>query len=150
MLHKKTHSRNSLFLIEMLFSLLILSIACAACVRIFAAAGINRQTARELNHIQELIISVGEMTEGWDGDIASAEALLPGGSFLDGLGTYYYDEKWNSCDKQEAAYRMEISLNVSQQIKTADLCFFSKSGDILYQTTLSFPYFSGDKEVDSE
>lgn len=148
MQYKKTHSKNSLFLIEMLFSLLILSIACAACIRIFAAAGISRQKARELNDIQELLISAGEMTEGWDGDLASAEALLPGGNFSDGLGTYYYDDKWNICGEQNASYRMELSLSASQQKKTAGLCFFSKSGEVLYQTELSFPYFSGGKEVE--
>ena len=149
MSYKKPNSGNSLFLIEMLFSLLILALACAACIRIFAASEINRQTARELNHIQELVISVGEMTEGWDGEISSVEALFPGGSFSGTTGTYYYNKDWELCDSQDSFYRMELSLNASHQKKTADICIFSNPEKILYQTTFSFPFLLNEKEVDS-
>ena len=50
-----THSKSSLFLIEMILSILILALTCTVCVRIFAAAKTQREEARELNHIQELV-----------------------------------------------------------------------------------------------
>ena len=58
-----THSKSSLFLIEMILSILILALTCTVCVRIFAAAKTQREEARELNHIQELVTSAGETLE---------------------------------------------------------------------------------------
>ena len=55
-----THSKSSLFLMEMILSILILALTCTACIRIFAAAKTQRKEARELNHIQELVTSAGE------------------------------------------------------------------------------------------
>ena len=60
-----THSKSSLFLMEMILSILILALTCTACIRIFAAAKTQRKEARELNHIQELVTSAGETLEGW-------------------------------------------------------------------------------------
>ena len=56
-------SGSSLFLMEMILSILILALACTACIRIFAAAGTDRRKARELNHIQTLTVSAGEILE---------------------------------------------------------------------------------------
>ena len=42
-------SGSNLFLMEMILSILILALACTACIRIFAAAGTDRRKARELN-----------------------------------------------------------------------------------------------------
>ena len=64
-----THSKSSLFLIEMILSILILALTCTVCVRIFAAAKTQREEARELNHIQELVTSAGETLEGWNGQL---------------------------------------------------------------------------------
>lgn len=70
------HSKSSLFLMEMILSVLILSLTCTACVRILAAAKKQRQEARELNHIQELVTSAGETLEGWDGQLSSFSAIF--------------------------------------------------------------------------
>ena len=40
-----THSKSSLFLIEMILSILILALTCTVCVRIFAAAKTQREEA---------------------------------------------------------------------------------------------------------
>lgn len=71
-----SHSRSSLFLMEMILSILILALTCTACVRIFAAAKTQRQKARELNHIQELATCAGEALEGWDGELSSFSQIF--------------------------------------------------------------------------
>ena len=70
------HSKSSLFLMEMILSILILALTCTACVRIFAAAKTQRQEARELNHIQELATCAGETLEGWDGEPSSFSQIF--------------------------------------------------------------------------
>ena len=71
-----SHSRSSLFLMEMILSILILALTCTACVRIFAAAKTQRQEARELNHTQELATCAGEALEGWNGELSSFSQIF--------------------------------------------------------------------------
>ena len=58
------NSGNSLFLMEMILALLFLSLSCAACIQVFAAARSNRLRAQQLNQIQALTTSMGEALEG--------------------------------------------------------------------------------------
>ena len=63
----QSHSKNSLFLMEMIFVLLFLSLSSAACVRIFAAAEENHVQTVENRQIQAHTVSVSEIMEGSDG-----------------------------------------------------------------------------------
>lgn len=160
----QTHSRSSLFLMEMILAVLILALTGTVCVQIFAAARIQRQKARELNHIQELTASVGEVLEGWDGNLSSFVKLLPPSSesvsaadsstentitsdMSDADASaetswkleYFYDNNWNTCEKAFSAYIMTVQLEVSDTEKKADLHFSNSIGDSLYQLSIAFP-----------
>ena len=101
-----THSKSSLFLIEMILSILILALTCTVCVRIFAAAKTQREEARELNHIQELVTSAGETLEGWNGQLSSFISIFGQPSKTSGaLLQYYYDDSWNPCTENSAEYK---------------------------------------------
>lgn len=145
----QTHSRSSLFLMEIILAVLILALTSTACVQIFAASRIQRQKARELNHIQELTTSVGEILEGWDGEFSSFVKLLPpspGPASPEDSSAetsreleYFYDSSWNTCEKASSAYTMAVQLAVSDTEKKADLSFSNVAGDILYQLSIAFP-----------
>lgn len=147
------HSKSSLFLMEMILSVLILSLTCTACVRILAAAKNQRQEARNLNHIQELVTSAGESLEGWDGQLSSFTAIfgIPGdietsNSSQAYLLTYYYDNEWNICENSAVWYTMTIQLAASQNEKSADLNFYDQQGKSLYQLSTSFPFDNAGKD----
>ena len=131
-------SGSSLFLMEMILSILILALACTACIRIFAAAGTDRRKARELNHIQTLTASAGD-------DFLS---LLPGGIAESDKIYYYYDKEWTICSEDEAQYSLSVQLSLSNTKKEAELTFYNASHTILYETVITFP-FSG-KEAGHE
>lgn len=139
-----THSKSSLFLMEMILSILILALTCTACVRIFAAAKTQRQKARELNHIQELTTSAGEALEGWDGQISSFTQIF--GKSDNGedasLLQYHYDSDWKSCTESSAEYTMTIELGTSDTEKTATLNFYDSQQNNLYQLSVAFPFDS--------
>lgn len=159
-----THSKSSLFLMEMILSILILALTCTACVRIFAAAREQRQEARELNHIQELTTSVGETLEGWDGELSSFTQIFgeaDSNSATEAISSdsskrtptdnskilkspylldYYYDTAWDSCDKNSAEYTMTIQLETSQSEKTAELNFYDSQNKNLYHLSITFPF----------
>lgn len=135
-----THSKSSLFLMEMILSLLILALTCTACVRIFAVAKSQRIKARELNHIQELTTSAGEVLEGCDGQVSSFSAIFGDpGNTTDKLLQYYYDNNWNTCTESSAKYTMNIQLNTSETEKTADIAFYDAQQNCLYQLSTAFP-----------
>lgn len=106
-----SHSKNSLFLMEMIFVLLFLSLSSAACIRIFAAAEENHVHTVENRQIQAHTVSVCEIMEGSDGNADSFVKYLPGGISDSSSVNWYYDRSWNICDKQNASYRMFLELS---------------------------------------
>lgn len=143
-----THSKSSLFLMEMLLSLLILSLSASACIRIFVSAWENRREAREWNHIQELTVSLGEITEGWDGKSDSFSLFFPKAVMTDGVLHCYYDDTWKSCSAKDAAYHLQVHPFTQGYLKNAELTFQTADGRALYSSTITFPLLSG-REVDS-
>lgn len=134
-----SHSRSSLFLMEMILSLLILVLCCTACIQVFALSRSERKKAREYNHIQTLVTSVGELTEGWDGNTASFLSALPGGICDQNQIQYFYDQNWNLCEKEKASYYMELTLDTDNSYKKVLLTVFSMPDTSLYQTRIQFP-----------
>lgn len=143
----QTHSKSSLFLMEMILAILILALTGTTCVRIFASARLQRQKARELNHIQELTTSAGEVLEGWDGNISSFTRILPASSLTSDTDQsweleYFYDDEWKDCskDSSQCRYIMLVQLRISGTQKKADLSFSNSNGDSLYQLSMAFPF----------
>ena len=114
-----THSKSSLFLMEMILSILILALTCTACIRIFAAAKTQRKGAREPNHIQELVTSAGETLEGWDGQLSSFTRIFGQPSKTSGgsAANYFYDNNRNTCPENSAVYTMTIQPAASETEK---------------------------------
>lgn len=142
------NSGSSLFLMEMIIALLFLSLSCAACIQIFAAARADRIQAEQLNQIQALTTSVGEALEGSDGSLDELLALLPDGSQKSNVLTWYYDSSWQSCPEKNAAYAMTFTTDDSSSEKTGQLTFRQTSDNReLYKITLSFPVNGSGKET---
>lgn len=137
----QSHSKNSLFLMEMIFVLLFLALSSAACIRIFAAAEKNHVHAVESRQIQAHTVSVCEIMEGTDGSPDSFVQYLSGGISDNSSVTWYYDNSWNICDKQEASYQMILELSPSRYEKAGTLSFYRMDTDhtLLHSTKLRFP-----------
>lgn len=141
------NSGNSLFLMEMILALLFLSLSCAACIQVFAAARSNRLRAQQLNQIQALTTSMGEALEGTDGSNGQILSLLPNGSRKSADLVWYYDATWQNCEDSESAYEMVFTPATSSQEKSGSLTFYRTTDHKeLYQINLSFPAYSEEKE----
>ena len=127
MKESRHNSGTSLYLMEMILDLMILSLSSAACIQIFAAARKNRLQAEQWNQIQALTNSVGEILEGTDGTDEQYLSLLPGSN-------------WQSCSSGEAACEMILETDISSSEKSGELSFRQLSnGSELYRITLRFP-----------
>ena len=141
------NSGNSLFLMEMILALLFLSLSCAACIQVFAAARSNRLRAQQLNQIQALTTSMGEALEGTDGSNGQILSLLPNGSRKSADLVWHYDAAWQNCEDSESAYEMVFTPATSSQEKSGSLTFYRTTDHKeLYQINLSFPAYSEEKE----
>ena len=133
---------------ELILSLLILSVAASACVQVFAAAWQDRRKAREWNHIQELVICASEILEGSDGSPEAFLAHLPGGNAEGHTLTYSYDGDWNLSSPQTAVYQLTAVLEAGEQIKKIGLSFLTvETGEILYQLEVQYPILLNKKEL---
>lgn len=144
-----THSKNSLFLIEMIMVLLFLSLSSVACIRIFAAASQNHAKAVDWRHIQSLTTSVGEILEGTDGTPDSVSEFLSGSTQNSSTLIWYYDENWEICSSEKASHKMTLILSTDAMIKEGTLTFYSvhkKKETEFYQTELAFPTISSDRK----
>ena len=137
----QSHSKNSLFLMEMIFVLLFLALSSAACVRIFAAAAGNHVQAVERRQIQAHTVSVSEIMEGSDGSTDSFIQYLFGGISAASSVSWYYDSDWDICEKQDAFYQMLLELSSSRYEKAGMLFFYRMDADhaLLHSTELRFP-----------
>lgn len=148
MKHLTSHSKTSLFLTEMIISLLVLSLAACVCVQLFAGAKVTRERAREWNHIQELTVTVGEFLEGSDGTAEEFVDIFPEG-IMDGENLlYYYDSNWNFSSEEEHTYCMKVTFRQETRKKAVLLSFFKKE-TLLSEQETCFPVFSTREEANA-
>lgn len=120
-----SRSKSSLFLMEMILSLLFFALACSICVQIGAYSYHARHEARVLNHMQELSVTAAEVLEGWEGTTADYAALLGEMGYLPeikpvqlyqgegnptGIVALYFDRAFNPCPGEEALWELLICL----------------------------------------
>ncbi|MCF0134661.1 MAG: hypothetical protein HUJ72_12410 [Blautia sp.] len=140
----RKHSSNNLFLIELIISILFLSIVSSICVQLFYGGFRNRIDARQKNHAQELLINTGETLEGTDGKAESFAAEFPDRpAETDSLDTehleYYYDNKWNPSGKEHAAYILELNFGTTTWKKVCHFKLYRVDGQLIHQQILTFP-----------
>lgn len=154
-----THSKNSLFLMEMIFVLLFLSLSCTACIRIFATARENHIKSQELRHIQVLTTTIGELMEGSNGNADLYLNSLPGGVQDNDSISWYYDSDWTGCSEKQAVYEMLLNFSSTASLQEGMLNFYrldspasdnSQHNDArtqIYTIRFSFPICTTAKEA---
>lgn len=111
---RSTHSRSSLFLMELILVILFFSIAGAICIQIFAKAHLLSRSASELNRAVALAQSAAAGLEAGDGSLEDLNLQFPDGitgTDTDGnvsQFTVYYDSDWNPCGKASASYSLTV------------------------------------------
>lgn len=141
------HSRAGLFLTEMIFSILVLALTSAVCIQLFASARSNQKEARNWNHIEELIISAGEIMEGTDGNPDQFLNLMPEGELSGNNLLYFYDSQWAPCSETNAVWKLTVSLSHASDYKQAVLAFQNTDGTLVHQQTIRFPRLTSKKEA---
>ena len=130
----KLARRSSLFLLELMISILLFSLASAWCSRLFVTArSINREN-EELSRMQNLAAGYAELflaSEDFEAFLVEegAEKVESNGI----LYHFWYDRDWNICGGEEAAVCLEAVITRDGDFEK---CSFSYgkvgSGELIY------------------
>ena len=111
-------SRSSLFLMEMIVTILFFSLAAAVCVKCFVSAHMMGKETYELNHAIAIATGYAEVMRGTDGDIDSIMEVFP--HAVKGDDSYimiFYDENFEACDSDAAVYAGDVTLTPNGAIQ---------------------------------
>lgn len=122
-MYKKSARRSSLFLLELMISILMFSVASAWCVRLFVTARSIVDETEKQNKAQNLAAGYAELflaSEDFEAFLLEEGAVKKeskeGASY-----NLYYDEDWKICGEEETSYVFHISLTKKEDF--TQCCF---------------------------
>ena len=128
-------SRSSLFLMEMIVTILFFSLAAAVCVKCFVSAHMMGRETYELNHAIAIATGYAEVMRGTDGDIDSIMKVFP--DAVKGDDSYimlFYDADFNPCDSGSAVYAGDVTLTPNGAIQNMHVKIIRvEDSEIIYE-----------------
>ena len=137
-------SKSSLFLIELIISILFFSLASAACIQLFVKAHLMDEKTQETNQIVMWSQNLSELWYATEGDLVSVYNRLVTDYSTETTGiqltnnnsklSLYMDKDFSLCDPTNytAVYRIELcngKEDVSSLLQIADITFFKDPND---------------------
>jgi len=131
----RSKSKSSLFLMEMIVTILFFSIASAICVRLFAESHILSRQADELNMAVAVSQSFIEVMRGTDGSMDALLEQFPDAERINNdVLEQYYDTDYNECTSEEACYVAEITLSNTGAFQVIDTRFINlETKELVYE-----------------
>ncbi len=128
-------SRSSLFLMEMIVTILFFSLAAAICVRCFVSAHMMGKETYELNHAIAIATGYAEVMRGTNGDINSIQAVYPDSVKVDdSYLMIFYDSSFNPCDPETAVYAGDVTLTPNGAIQNMHVKIIRvEDSEIIYE-----------------
>ena len=121
---KKTKVRSStLFLLELIISILFFSVASAVCVQFFVRSHQISQNAERLQNASALCSSLAEMITISDSleelaQFSQADSEIPSDQLL---LLQYYDADWNACGEDNGSYLLQADIILEDSMLVADI-----------------------------
>ena len=131
------NSRASLFLMELMISILFFSLSSAVCIQLFVKAHTINTDTEDLSNATLIAQDISELFHHANGDKESLLSYYTGYEVLGDEVLLYFSENTNSCSKENARYKATLSFKQdgSYRILTLEITGIQKE-DILYSSTL--------------
>lgn len=108
-------SRSTLFLMELILSILFFSLASAICVQMFVKSHLLSKESKELNHAVIWCESVAEAFYGCEGDMSKLSSVIgennPDTVSKDNSIYIFYDWDFSPCKESDAGYQVCATLS---------------------------------------
>lgn len=116
-------SKTALFLMELIIVILFFSLASAVCMQLFARSHLIGKETRELNHAVAIAQSYAEVMRGTDGSMESILSAFPDAIAEDNYFEVFYDEQFQVCDPDNAAYVSDVTIRPIGAIQNMEIRF---------------------------
>ena len=107
---------------ELIITILLFAGCGAVCMKLFVTAHVMTEDTVELNNAVSIAQGFAEVMRGTDGDIASVMEHYPdairGG---DGFFEVYYDENFEPCKYEDAAYVGDVTMTPNGAIQNMEV-----------------------------
>lgn len=112
-------SKSSLFLMEILVSILLFSIASAVCVQVFVKASQLNQSSRELEQSLCIAQNFAEIMRSSNNPAETIAALFPDAKVEPSQITLFYDRDFCRCKESspEAAYFAQLTFSKQEALQ---------------------------------
>lgn len=117
-----SHSKTSLFLMEIIIAILFFSLASAVCLRLFAAAHIMSEQDKNLNNAILWSQNLSESFYGSDGHLLMIKNLYPTAYLAeeetesDGTIILFFDQDWYPIDSSLSGAAYEAMLIIRKDL----------------------------------
>ncbi len=121
-MNKYLKSKTSLFLMELIITILLFAACGAVCVKLFVTSHVMTLETVELNRSVSIAQGFAEVMRGTDGDISSVlehypDAIRGGEGFFE----VYYDEDFVPCKFEEASYVGDVTMTPNGAIQNMEV-----------------------------
>ena len=119
---KYLKSKTSLFLMELIITILLFAACGAVCVRLFVISYVMTKDTVELNESVSIAQGFAEVMRGSDGDIESVMQQYPdairGG---EGFFEVFYNSDFETCSFEDAAYVGDVTMTPNGAIQNMEV-----------------------------
>ncbi len=120
-MNKNTHSKTSLFLMEIIIVIMFFSLSSAVCLKLFVSAHLLAQRDHNLNHAIMWSQNFSEIFSGCNGKIMMIKNQYPEAfisqitdSETDGTIILYFDDKWEQIDTSLSSASYEAIITITK------------------------------------
>ena len=133
------HTRSSLFLIELIISILFFSVGSAVCIQAFAQARLMSQAAEDLSFASARVSGAASVIRYTDGSLESVQRYLPSARQTDGGYQICYDRNQQPCEEENAAYILSIHTEQTGNRTDAHLVMTDRDRETIFELSLRYP-----------
>lgn len=140
---KEAPKRSSLFLMELIISILFFALASAVCIQIFTKAHLQSNQTADLNMAITKASSIAEYIQSTDDPLNVLQEQFPTSISNQQSLKIYYNKSWNPCNITNASYMVSIQIDTKQQMRIGTILVHqTNSTSPLYQLTVKhhLPY----------
>ena len=121
-MNKYLKSKTSLFLMELIITILLFAACGAVCVKMFVASHVMSRETVELNEAVSIAQGFAEVMRGTDGEIGSILEHYPNAVYGgEGFFEVYYDEEFEECKYDKAAYIGDVTMTPNGAIQNIEV-----------------------------
>lgn len=139
-MHTLNNTRSSLFLIELIISILFFSLGSAVCVQAFVKAHTTTAEARDLSFASSTVSSAASVVRYGGDTLDGFQSYFPG-AFAEGEGfAACYDGSFAPCDAGRAVYTLRVrTAGDGANGATAHIWMDGRDGQTIYELELRYP-----------